>query len=97
MSNNVYNFLQRSKDMVTSEIGNIGEKVASIEIPEIVKPIDHTEIQYARAIIREMHPLRNVGYDVSVPFLSSFLQILASVKPSRASVINERRSLAQSD
>jgi hypothetical protein len=52
MSNNVYEFLQRSKDVVTSEIGNIGGKVASIEIPEIVKPIDQTEIQYARAIIR---------------------------------------------
>jgi hypothetical protein len=44
-----------------------------------------------------MHPLRNVGYDVSVPFLSSFMKMLAYVKLPRASVIDERRNLAQSD
>lgn len=82
---------------MTSEIGNFGEKVASIEIPEIVKPIDETEIQYARAIIRQMHPLRNVGYDVSVPFLSSLLKMFAFLKPPRASVHEERKNLAQSD
>lgn len=71
MKQNIYEFLQSSKNQVVSGIENISGKVTSFEIPEIVKPIDEQEIMYARSIIRKMHPLRNVGYKNTVPFLSS--------------------------
>ena len=71
--------------------------MASIEIPEIVKPIDQREIQYARAIIRQMHPLRNVGYSSSVPFLSALMSMLAYFRPPREDADEERKNLAQSD
>ena len=79
--------------MAKNKLKDLQEKVKAIEIPEIVKPIDKDEILYARSIIRQMHPLRDLSYSQALPFLSF---VYGKIKHNR-DVNEEKVDLAQND
>ena len=78
---------------------NFRDRVKAIEFPEIVKPIEKDEIQYARSIIRQMHPLRNLSYYDCVPLVAYVYDTVSwatgtAPKPSER---EEKISLAGAD
>ena len=79
--------------MAKNKLQDLQEKVKAIEIPEIVKPIDKDEILYARSIIRQMHPLRDLSYSEALPFLSF---VFGKIK-QKGNVDEEKVDLAQND
>ncbi len=63
-------------------------------MPEIVKPIEKDEILYARSVIRQMHPLRNLSYSECLPFLS---YVYGYIYREGKEINEEKINLAQSD
>ena len=63
-------------------------------MPEIVKPIEKDEILYARSVIRQMHPLRNLSYSECLPFLS---YVYGYINREGKEINEEKINLAQSD
>lgn len=76
-----------------NKLQELQDKVKAIEIPELVKPIEKDEILYARTIIRQMHPLRDISYSQALPFLSF---VYGNIKQNR-DVNEEKVNLAQND